>query len=592
MGRLVLNQMHRSPFPPRDSGEESSSSSSPERTVDEDNDFFMFDTNDSESSIGVANFRDLRVDTDKDAILPPIYRLPPELLIAIFSKLSSPIDLLNCIKVSQIWAINCVGLLWLRPLCSTWEKLETIAKSIAQPDGYFPYHGLVKRLNLTALNAAVNDGTVASFIKCKRIERLTLTKCSNLTDEGVSGLVEGNRQLQALDVTELKSLTDRTLVVIANNCPRLQGLNVTGCAKLSDESLATLADSCRHLKRLKLNSVSQVTDRAIQAFAKNCPSMLEIDLSGCHHISNVSVVALLSTLRNLRELRLAQCVKISDRGFLSLSDNLVFESLRILDLTACENVTDDSVEKIIRLTPRLRNLLLSKCRFITDRSVHAICKLGKNINYVHLGHCSNITDAAVIQLVKSCTRIRFIDLACCNRLTDNSVQHLATLPKLRRIGLVKCHAISDRGILALAKPRPLQHPSISSLERVHLSYCLNLSLEGIHTLLNHCPRLTHLSLTGVPAFLRSDVTAFCRPAPDEFTAQQRNVFCVFSGDGVRRLRDFLNNSSLPGNDPGTMYDDGEELDDDTQVMDVGIVNIGPIDGDGDDISGLDDGIQP
>jgi F-box and leucine-rich repeat protein GRR1 len=64
--------------------------------------------------------------------------------------------------------------------------------------------------------------------------------------------------------------------------------------------------------------------------------------------------------------------------------------------------------------------------------------------------------------------------------------------------------------------------------------------------LNNCPRLTHLSLTGVQAFLRDDLTVFCREAPAEFNEHQREVFCVFSGNGVARLREYLNGASGPG----------------------------------------------
>lgn len=228
-----------------------------------------------------------------------------------------------------------------------------------------------------------------------------------------------------------------------------------------------------------MNGVNQVTDKSILSFAENCPAILEIDLHECQLVTNVSVTSLMSTLRNLRELRLAHCVKVNDSAFLGLPGHLTFDSLRILDLTACEDVKDDSVERIVNSAPRLRNLVLAKCRFITDRSVLAICKLGKNLHYVHLGHCSNITDSAVIQLVKSCNRIRYIDLACCNRLTDASVQQLATLPKLRRIGLVKCQSITNRSIFALARPIKAPHNplGISSLERVHLSYCVHLTME-------------------------------------------------------------------------------------------------------------------
>ncbi|EFE41896.1 hypothetical protein TRV_03356 [Trichophyton verrucosum HKI 0517] len=571
---------------PRDSGGDSSSSTSPERAIDEDNDFFMLEANDSQSSIGVGNFRNLRVDSrrDQDMPLPPIYRLPPEILIAIFSKLSSPVDLLNCMKVSSCWSMNCVGILWHRPLCNTWDNLLKVAHAISDEESYFPYYDLVKRLNLTTLKSKVNDGTVFSFVKCKRIERLTLTGCKNVTDKGISDLVEGNRQLQALDVSDLESLTDHSLNVVAANCSRLQGLNITNCVNITDDSLVQLAQNCRQLKRLKLNGVAQLMDRSILAFANNCPSMLEIDLHGCRHITNASVTALLSTLRSLRELRLAHCIQISDEAFLRLPPNLVFDCLRILDLTACERVKDDAVEKIIDSAPRLRNLVLGKCKFITDRAVYAICRLGKNIHYIHLGHCSNITDQAVTQMVKSCNRIRYIDLACCNRLTDASVEQLATLPKLRRIGLVKCQAITDRSILALAKPRFPQHPLVSGLERVHLSYCVNLTVEGIHSLLNYCRRLTHLSLTGVHAFLRNDLTKFCRAAPDEFTPLQREVFCVFSGDGVGQLREYLNHSALRerSGTAVTMYDDDESPDEvDSQPSVSGLLNAAAIN-DGDD----------
>lgn len=53
----------------------------------------------------------------------------------------------------------------------------------------------------------------------------------------------------------------------------------------------------------------------------------------------------------------------------------------------------------------------------------------------------------------------------------------------------------------------------------------------------------------------------------EFNEHQRDVFCVFSGVGVQRLRQFLNTESDAQNrhtsfsdNEGTMYEDGEEPD--------------------------------
>ncbi|KIV78853.1 hypothetical protein PV11_06462 [Exophiala sideris] len=574
-----------------------SSDSSPGPGDDEDTDYFMAHANDSQSSIGaITAIRDCDDDIDLEQVhrLSPISKLPPEILIAIFAKLTSTADLRSCMLVSYHWALYAVGILWHRPLCNKWSNLLNVVAALGRGEkSYFPYHEMVKRLNLSAIADKINDGTVQPFMNCKGVERLTLTNCSKLTDFGVAGLVDGSRKLQALDVTDLDALTDRTLHVVADNCAKLQGLNITNCVNITDDSLVEIAAHCRQLKRLKLNGVVRASDLSITAVARNCRSILEIDLAGCSSITSESVTALLSNLTHLRELRLAHCIDISDSAFTNLPPRLSFDALRILDLTACEQVRDDAIARIIPAAPRLRNLVLAKCRHITDRAVASICKLTKNLHYIHLGHCINLTDNAVIQLVKACNRIRYIDLACCSRLTDASVRHLAQLPKLRRIGLVKCQNLTDSSIMALARGPLLFGPTgkigvppqFVSLERVHLSYCVNLTLKGITALLHNCPRLTHLSLTGVQAFLREDLTRFCRDAPAEFTHPQRDVFCVFSGDGVQRLRDYLmrlameeaqregreaiDDSLLDGVDsPGadTMSDDGT-IDGNDQLMD-------------------------
>ena len=181
----------------------------------------------------------------------PIESLPSELLISILTKVSSPPDLYNCLRVSRAWARCCVELLWHRPLFTSWDKLKVVAESIGKTDPYWPYADLVRRLNLSNLSQEINDGTLEPFRDCKRIERLTLTGCQNLTDQGIITLVEGNRCLLALDVTGISSLTDITVHTLARNCPRLQGLNITGCRNLTDNSLVPLAENCRYLKRVR-----------------------------------------------------------------------------------------------------------------------------------------------------------------------------------------------------------------------------------------------------------------------------------------------------------------------------------------------------
>ena len=231
----------------------SSSSTSPERAPYDDADSFILQKNDSQSSFGVPSVPEEPLSptsaTEREFRESPIRRLPPEILITTFTKLASSADLRNCMLVSKTWATNIVDILWHRPLCNNWANMTNVVDAVNNP-GYFQYATLVKRLNLSNLQADISDGTCQSFESCKRIERLTLTSCSKLTDLGVMFLVKGRSGLLALDVTGLELLTDVSILKVAEECRRLQGLNVTDCPRITDDSIVSIGRNCRYLKRV------------------------------------------------------------------------------------------------------------------------------------------------------------------------------------------------------------------------------------------------------------------------------------------------------------------------------------------------------
>lgn len=65
--------------------------------------------------------------------------------------------------------------------------------------------------------------------------------------------------------------------------------------------------------------------------------------------------------------------------------------------------------------------------------------------------------------------------------------------------------LTDAAIFQLAERK--------ALERIHLSYCDNVSVPAIHFLLQGLNRLTHLSLTGVSSFRNAELQKFCRLPP-------------------------------------------------------------------------------
>lgn len=238
----------------QDDSRSSSSTNSPVPADNEESDFFL-GANDSQSSLGVHNFQDMAVD---DTCWPPVNRLPNEILIGIFAKLSASSDIYHCLLVSKRWARNAVDLLWHRPACTNWRNHGSICQTLGLERPFFSYRDFIKRLNLAAIADRVNDGSVMPLAMCSRVERLTLTNCKGLTDSGLIALVENSASLLALDISNDRNITEQSINAIAEHCRRLQGLNISGCDNISNESMVGLAQSCKYIKRVCVKSMSSV----------------------------------------------------------------------------------------------------------------------------------------------------------------------------------------------------------------------------------------------------------------------------------------------------------------------------------------------
>jgi F-box and leucine-rich repeat protein GRR1 len=485
----------------------------------------------------------------------PISKIPPEVLLLVFSLVSHKPDLVPLLTVCKRWGDLIVELLWYRPSLMNGHAKRGIDEVMKKNrnETYWDYRTYIRRLNLSFIFDKVDDDFLYLFEGCPNLERLTLVNCSKVTPAPIINILQGCIKLQSIDMTGLKNIDDSIFNALADNCPRLQGIYAPGCPNISNEVILKITDRCSLLKRVKITDNEHINDDALIALTTKCKSLIEVDVHNCPNLTDASLETVFLNLTQLRELRISQNHNISDNVLRNLNENTVLERLRILDLSASARITDRLVEKITLAAPRLRNVVLSKCTNLTDSSLRALATLGKNLHYIHLGHCSNVTDFGVTTLVRSCHRLQYIDLACCTQLTNISLIELASLPRLKRIGLVKCANINDAGIITLIRRRGQG----DTLERVHLSYCTNLSVFPIFQLLQSCPKLTHLSLTGIQAFLRQDITQFCRSAPPDFNDHQRALFCVFSGNGVRQLREHL--ATLCANSHAGLMIGNEEL---------------------------------
>lgn len=489
-------------------------------------------------------------DTDlRPSFRSPMSHLPPEVLIHILKHLHSQRDLYHALLVARSWCECAVELLWHRPTFTRLSTLVKMMRILTRADQTFTHARFIRRLNFLFLGADLTDALFCRLAQCDRLERLTLVNCLAISDDALSRVLPSLPNLVAIDLTGVTKTSDTVIVGLATASKRLQGINLTGCKNVTDVGVLALAENCPLLRRVKLSGLEHVTDSPVSALAKSCPLLLEIDLNNCKHITDISVRDLWTHSIHMREMRLSQCTELTDAAFPAplKSDNIPrannpfpppprpvdelpplvlskpLDHLRMLDLTSCALITDDAVDGIISHAPKIRNLVLSKCTQLTDRTVENVCLLGKHLHYLHLGHAANITDRSIKSLARCCTRLRYVDFASrshppsgcvqhssafidCALLTDMSVFELASLPKLRRIGLVRVGNLTDEAVYALAE----RH---NTLERIHLSYCDQISVMAIHFLLQKLHKLTHLSLTGIPSFRKPELQQFCRQPP-------------------------------------------------------------------------------
>lgn len=369
----------------------------------------------------------------------PMSYLPPEVLIHILKLLHSPRDITSALRVSRTWCECSVELLWHKPAFSRYETVQKMARLLSRPKQTFTYPRFIRRLNFLTLGAHLTDDVFSAFARCDRLERLTLVGCEHISGEALTRIFTCFPNLVAVDLTGVVKTTNEAIIGLSLSARRLQGINLAACSKVSDDGIMALAENCPLLRRVKLSGLETLTDEPISALAKQCPLLLEIDLNQCALITNAAIRDIWIYSTHMREMRVSHCPLLTDSAFPAClrSDAVLppdvpdpfpcsavthatdppliltrtLEHLRMLDVTACAQITDDAIEGIISHSPKIRNLVLSKCVLLTDRSVENICRLGRHLHFLHLGHVVKITDRSIRTLARSCIRLRYVDFA-------------------------------------------------------------------------------------------------------------------------------------------------------------------------------------
>lgn len=183
-------------------------------------------------------------------------------------------------------------------------------------------------------------------------------------------------------------------------------------------------------------------------------------------------------------------------------------SLRELDLSGCDEITDSSVSRLRELKC-LETLDLSFCNQISNKSLIQLAML-KNLRSLNLNWCYAVNDSGLSAL-ENCSSLEVISLWGCEEVTDLGVTALATLPNLRSLDLPEFASITDSALIILSA-------KAQSLESLRLDHLAEVTVAGIRELgkirslrvltVQSCPNITVPAIENLQALLPECKIAF------------------------------------------------------------------------------------
>ena len=145
----------------------------------------------------------------------------------------------------------------------------------------------------------------------------------------------------------------------------------------------------------------------------------------------------------------------------------------------------------------LKGLNLSFCYEVSDETIKTISEKLKNLQKINLTSCDKIGDLSILYLNKNCKNIYKITLNG-TKITDTSLQYLSSFSNLNSLFLSRCYFLTDNGFSLFCEKSQLKCDS--SLNKINISGCKNLTKKTLKLLLKNFPFLFHLEMAGISGY--------------------------------------------------------------------------------------------
>lgn len=226
-------------------------------------------------------------------------------------------------------------------------------------------------------------------------------------------------RLRTLKVTDLHSDNEvtytfldfiSTVQTLTLHCPSLE------CPSLERKSMKF--ENFNHQQLQKVVIIGYIQAANADWF-QNFPNLRSVELMFCRIESWSTLFASLSTLQHLQNLVLGTIdVKQSCASrFYSL------ESLRYLSLS-CTELSKTNFKAMMTQCPDLRHVYITSMQTLDDDDISMVCKKVRLLRLLRLTLCDNITDNTVDHIGNFCLNLEDVCISGCQRITAGAVQRM------------------------------------------------------------------------------------------------------------------------------------------------------------------------
>ncbi|XP_057325039.1 F-box/LRR-repeat protein 20 [Microplitis mediator] len=340
------------------------------------------------------------------------------------------------------------------------------------------FGGIIRSLILVCCD--LSERTLVTILKCcKNLRTLHINACREclmsgrlLDDEkDVKELSDNFKSLIELSLASNRYLSDALFNRIVSICPNLQSLSLTDC-QLSFHSGV--------YKRFypDNNSIEQASESLLTFFnvllyIKRQAKILKHVSFGSTLIDSTALISLAGVEGlKLESLRLRSCDQLTNAGLRSLNNQI---NLKVLDISFCTRVTDQSLICICQNLLNLESLNIRRCRAITDYGVSQL-RLLKKLIELDISECEQLTGACITQGL------------CCSAINESKLTS----------GTAQYHDPENLNDKSDART----DESVNETRNILLNNCLqilsanalNLDEKSIECIANTFPKLTFLDI--------------------------------------------------------------------------------------------------